>query len=57
MDHLVNMFIYSTKFRCSIHWDPKKEIFNGNIEANKLLSRPQRFPYGTNYVATKKNSI
>jgi predicted dehydrogenase len=40
-----------------LYWDPKKEIFNGNVEANKLLSRPQRFPYGTNYVATKKNPI
>ena len=37
-----------------LYWDPKKEIFNGNVEANKLLSRPQRFPYGTNYVVSKK---
>ena len=36
-----------------LYWDPKKEIFNGNVEANKLLSRPQRFPYGTNYVVKK----
>ena len=36
-----------------LYWDPKKEVFNNNVEANKLLSRPQRFPYGTNYVAKK----
>lgn len=33
-----------------LYWDPAKEIFKNNVEANKLLSRPQRFPYGTNYV-------
>jgi hypothetical protein len=38
-----------------LYWDPKKEIFKDNIEANKLLSRPQRYPYGTNYVVNKKS--
>ncbi|WP_026463917.1 Gfo/Idh/MocA family protein [Adhaeribacter aquaticus] len=38
-----------------LFWDPKKEQFNGNTEANKLLSRPQRYPYGTNYVVAKKS--
>jgi len=33
-----------------LQWDPKKEQFKDNAEANKLLSRPQRYPYGTNYV-------
>jgi predicted dehydrogenase len=33
-----------------LYWDPKKEMFKDNVEANKLLSRPQRYPYGTNYV-------
>ncbi|MBD0365604.1 MAG: Gfo/Idh/MocA family oxidoreductase [Flavisolibacter sp.] len=33
-----------------LYWDPKKEVFKDNVEANKLLSRPQRYPYGTNYV-------
>jgi predicted dehydrogenase len=33
-----------------LHWDPKKEQFKDNDEANKLLSRPQRYPYGTSYV-------
>lgn len=36
-----------------LYWDPEKELFKDNIEANKLLSRPQRFPYGTNYVVKK----
>jgi hypothetical protein len=40
-----------------LYWDPKKEIFKDNIEANKLLSRSQRYPYGTNYVNKKKNAI
>lgn len=37
-----------------LFWDPAKEIFKDNVEANKLLSRPQRYPYGTNYVTHKK---
>ncbi len=37
-----------------LYWDPKKEMFKDNVEANKLLSRPQRYPYGTNYVAHRK---
>ena len=36
-----------------LYWDPKKELFKNNIEANKLLSRPQRYPYGTNYITKK----
>ncbi|MGZ8559833.1 MAG: Gfo/Idh/MocA family protein, partial [Chitinophagaceae bacterium] len=36
-----------------LYWDPAKEIFKDNVEANKLLSRPQRYPYGTNYVVKK----
>ncbi|MGZ5191667.1 MAG: Gfo/Idh/MocA family protein [Flavisolibacter sp.] len=36
-----------------LNWDPKKEIFINNTEANKLLSRPQRYPYGTNYIVKK----
>jgi predicted dehydrogenase len=38
-----------------LFWDPKKEIFKDNTEANKLLSRPQRFPYGTNYIPKKES--
>lgn len=36
-----------------LYWDPKKEVFKDNAEANKLLSRPQRYPYGTNYAIKK----
>ena len=32
-----------------LEWDPDKELFN-DAEANSMLSRPQRAPYGTNYV-------
>ena len=30
-----------------LHWDPKKEKFINDDEANAMLSRPQRGPYGT----------
>ncbi|MFD2148407.1 hypothetical protein [Mucilaginibacter antarcticus] len=33
-----------------LYWDPKTEKFKNNAEANKLLSRTQRYPYGTNYI-------
>ena len=33
-----------------LYWDPKKERFVDNDVANSMLSRPQRYPYGTNYV-------
>ncbi|QEH43391.1 Gfo/Idh/MocA family protein [Chitinophaga sp. XS-30] len=33
-----------------LYWDPEKETFRNNTEANKWLSRPQRYPYGTNYI-------
>ena len=28
-----------------LHWDPQKEVFPGDGEANKYLERPQRKPY------------
>ncbi|MCL1599625.1 MAG: gfo/Idh/MocA family oxidoreductase, partial [Actinomycetia bacterium] len=28
-----------------LHWDPVKEVFVGNEEANKYLDRPRRKPY------------
>ncbi|MGA3161664.1 MAG: hypothetical protein ABSC77_10640 [Terracidiphilus sp.] len=28
-----------------LHWDPVRERFRNDDEANSLLSRPQRFPY------------
>lgn len=33
-----------------LYWDPVKEKFKNDDEANAMLSRPQRYPYGTNYV-------
>ncbi|MDX9883085.1 MAG: Gfo/Idh/MocA family oxidoreductase [Prolixibacteraceae bacterium] len=33
-----------------LEWDPKAERFKNNDLANSMLSRPQRYPYGTNYV-------
>jgi predicted dehydrogenase len=37
-----------------LYWDPVKEHFKNNAEANKLLSRPQRYPYGTSYIKPPK---
>lgn len=33
-----------------LNWDPDKEMFVNDSEANSMLSRPQRAPYGTNNV-------
>ncbi|AWV99740.1 Gfo/Idh/MocA family protein [Arcticibacterium luteifluviistationis] len=33
-----------------LEWNPKAERFVNDDAANSMLSRPQRFPYGTNYV-------
>jgi hypothetical protein len=33
-----------------LRWDPEKEKFIGDDEANAMLSRPQRAPYGTDNV-------
>jgi predicted dehydrogenase len=33
-----------------LNWDPQAEKFIKDKEANKMLSRPQRAPYGTNYI-------
>ncbi|MEO8171426.1 MAG: Gfo/Idh/MocA family oxidoreductase [Sediminibacterium sp.] len=40
-----------------LSFDPVKEKFNNNHEANKLLSRPQRYPYGTSYVKVPKAKV
>jgi predicted dehydrogenase len=34
-------------------WDPKTEKFTNSEKANKLLSRPQRAPYGTDKIFAK----
>lgn len=33
-----------------LKWDPNNEKFTDNDLANSMLSRPQRYPYGTNYI-------
>jgi predicted dehydrogenase len=38
------------KLQRKLYWDPRKERFVNDEEANKMLSRPQRYPYGTHYV-------
>ena len=40
----------SMKLPRTLYWDPQKERFINDDEANSMLSRPQRWPYGTNYV-------
>ena len=32
-----------------LYWDPLRERFIDNDRANAMISRPQRFPYGTNH--------
>jgi hypothetical protein len=34
------------KLKRHLHWDPVKERFENDDEANAMLSRPQRAPYG-----------
>ncbi|HQJ20018.1 MAG TPA: Gfo/Idh/MocA family oxidoreductase [Bacteroidales bacterium] len=38
------------KLERKLRWDPDKEMFINDDEANKMLSRPQRKPYGTDYI-------
>ena len=33
-----------------LEWDPTTERFKNNDLANSMLSRPQRYPYGTDYI-------
>ncbi len=33
-----------------LDWDPATERFKNNDLANSMLSRPQRYPYGTGYI-------
>ena len=33
-----------------LSWDPDNEVFINDNEANSMLSRPQRAPYGTDYI-------
>ncbi len=36
-----------------LRWDPEKETFIGDEQANSMLSRPQRAPYGINRLLKK----
>jgi myo-inositol 2-dehydrogenase / D-chiro-inositol 1-dehydrogenase len=38
------------KLNRKLNWDPAKELFINDEEANKMLSRTQRAPYGTSYI-------
>jgi hypothetical protein len=40
-----------------LKWDPAKELFVKDDEANKLLSRKQRVPYGTDAVFAKVSAV
>ena len=40
----------SMKLGRKLQWDPEAEMFVNDDEANKMLSRSQRFPYGTSYI-------
>ena len=40
----------SMKLGRRLYWDPENERFIKDDEANSFLSRPQRAPYGTNYI-------
>jgi predicted dehydrogenase len=41
------------KLRRKLTWDPEAERFVNDTQANALLSRPQRAPYGTDAVLAK----
>ena len=40
----------SMKLNRRLNWNPQKEQFMNDDQANNMLSRSQRKPYGTNYV-------
>jgi myo-inositol 2-dehydrogenase/D-chiro-inositol 1-dehydrogenase len=40
----------SMKLPRKLYWNPDKEQFINDDEANKMLSRPQRKPYGTDFI-------
>ncbi len=40
----------SMKLGRQLHWNPETEQFINDVEANAMLKRPQRFPYGVNHI-------
>jgi predicted dehydrogenase len=41
------------KLKRKVYWDPAKEAFKNDEEANKMLSRPSRAPYGISLEASR----
>ena len=41
---------FAMKLGRKLLWDPDKELFLNDCEANSMISRSQRFPYGTDYI-------
>jgi hypothetical protein len=33
-----------------LNWNPETEMFVNDAEANAMLKRPQRYPYGVNNI-------
>ncbi len=44
------------KLNRELKWDPQAERYINDEEANALLSRPQRAPYGTDYVLAAQHA-
>jgi len=44
------VFHIAMKLQRKLRWDPNKERFTDDDQANTMLSRPQRRPYGTQYL-------
>ncbi|MEI7524749.1 MAG: Gfo/Idh/MocA family oxidoreductase [Mariniphaga sp.] len=40
----------SMKLGRKLQWNPETELFVNDDKANKMLSRPQRYPYGTSHI-------
>ncbi len=38
------------KLKRKVYWDPLNERFKNDDEANRMLSRPQRHPYGMDFI-------
>ena len=44
------LYHIAMKIDRTLYWDPVRERFKNDDEANSMLSRPQRHPYGTDFV-------
>lgn len=47
------LYHIAMKLDRKLYWDPRRERFKNDDEANAMLSRPQRHPYGTEFVKPK----